>query len=389
MDPIKVDKAKELYETTIVYLLRTQPFFASLLLRMQVEFSGRIPTAGVYVKERIHLIINPEFFNELTLQERIAVVIHECYHCINNHFVRYKNNNKKLFNIAADIAINQYIQNIPQTLMINGQKGKTATIENMALEGIKLDPRETAEYYYKRLYQEVKKNKMKESGDGSPQPIDDHDIWEEGFTSEEVVKQVLAQNVNKAVEDTKKRSIGKIPSEVLLSIDRLNRSIVDWKNVLRRFVSNSAEIYKVETRSRRNRRYGLLYPGDKTECKTNITAIIDTSGSMSPEQLSEIQGELMAMTANQIEVTLIQCDAKVHSVQKYQKNQEIQFHGGGGTDMNDAFAEAKKHQPDGIICFTDGYIPPTANPKVKTLWVITGNKDFKQDFGESLHLEGK
>lgn len=382
--------SREQLETVTIGLLRTQPFFASLLLRCHVEFSERIPTAGVYVKEKINMIINPKFFDALKYEERISVVIHEMYHCINNHFGRYKNNDKQLFNVAADIAINQYIKNIPQEFQIQGRTAKTATIENFKKNFPKLKAKESTEYYYKEIYEQIQKNKGSGSDGKDGEPIDDHEIWGEGYESEEVVKQVLTQSVNSAVEEAKKHTngIGSIPSEVLLAIDELNRSVIDWKNVLRKFVANSSEVFKTPTRTKRNRRYGLLYPGDKTECKTNIVSIVDTSGSMSAEQLAEINGEMMALVNNQVEVTLVQCDAAVHGVEKFKKSTNVQFKGGGGTSMIPGFKEAMKHQPDAIICFTDGYIGEINNPKVPTLWIINnGDRNFNPGFGKIIHIQ--
>lgn len=387
---------ENILETAMMHLLRSEPFFASMLLKMNKEFSDRVPTAGVYVKDRIYLVINPEFFGSLTLAEQIAVLKHEVLHCVNDHFSRYKQNDKKVFNIAADIAINQCIKNIPQTFMVKGEKARSATIENYKEAYPNLKPKESAEYYYKEIYKNAKKITMKIGADGEPEfsdengkPIDDHEIWEEGYESEELVKQVLAQTVNNAVEDAKRHpfGMGSIPGEVLIAIDKLNRSLLDWKGILRKFVANSSEVFKTQTRTKRNRRFGLVYPGDKTECNTNISAIIDTSGSMSSEQLAEINGEMMALVNNSVDVTLIQCDAMVHGVEKFTKRTDVKFRGGGGTSMLPGFNEAKKHTPDAIICFTDGYIPnDVSNPKVPVLWVVTGNKDFKWEFGRVIHI---
>lgn len=383
-------------ETAMIALLKTEPFFASMLLKMNREFSDRVPTAGVYVKDKIHLVVNPKFFASLTLLEQIAVLKHEVFHCISNHFARYKQHDKKLFNVAADIAINQYIKNIPQNVTIDGEKAKTATLENYSSFYPNLKQKETAEYYYNELWDKAKKVTMKLDQNGNPEfsdedgkPIDDHEIWNEGYTNEQVVKQVIAHTVNSAVEEAKKHMLGmgNIPSEVLIAIDKLNRSLLDWKGILRKFVANSSEVFKTPTRTRRNRRFGTLYPGEKTECNINITSIIDTSGSMSPQQLSEINSEMLALVNNNVDVTLIQCDTKVHGIEKFNKKTSVKFKGGGGTSMAPAFEEALKHQPDAIICFTDGYIPDDiSKSKVPCLWVVSNNKDFKWHFGKVVHL---
>lgn len=381
---------REQFQEAITVLLLKQPFYASLLLQMEREFSDRIPTAGVYVKNKIHLTINPEFFNSLTVLERVAVLMHECGHVINNHFARYKNFDPKLFNIAADIAINQLIPGIPQEFTVKGEKCKTATIQNYSQ--FKLVPNETTENYYATLFKNAKKITIKVGGHGEGQPqdgqtLDDHEIWKEGSGNKTLVHNVVKNAVNNAYKQAIARQHGNIPAEVERLIQELNKSQLDWKSILRRFVANSSECYVVDTRKRRNRRFGVYYPGSKVESKLNVVEINDTSGSMSEEQLSEIYNELVGMARQQVKITSIDCDAKVHDVRKFDSRVKPKFKGGGGTCMSPALTEAMKHSPDCIIVFTDGYIPDPIKVSVPVLWVITGeNKDFKVPYGKMVQM---
>jgi predicted metal-dependent peptidase len=392
LNPAHVEQAKKDLEQAIIILLTKEPFYASLLLQMKREFTNRIPTAGVYVKDTINLAINPEFFIQFNRLEQIAILKHESAHVLLNHTSRWQDFSPRLYNVAADIAINQLIHGVPQEFVINGEKARSATIENYSQ--YKLTPKETAEHYYRVLDQKLPKMKMPQqckpggSGTGEPQTIDDHDIWKEGYANKNLTENVTRNAVNKAYKEAVGRAPGSIPAEVERIIQEMNKAKLDWKSILRRFVANSMETFIVETRKRRNRRFGIYHPGTKVESKLNIVEINDTSGSMSDEQLAEIYNELKAMASNDVMITSIDCDTEVHEVRKFDNRVKPTFKGGGGTDMTPALTEAMKHQPDCVIYFGDGYIPEPIRINVPMLWVINGgNKDFKPPYGKVVYMD--
>ena len=92
-------------------LIFTEPFYGLFLIGINKQYSERIPTAGVS-KHGIgmQLTINPEFYNELSEDHRFGLIKHELLHIAFGHLLlRDSYSNHKLFNIAADLEINQYI----------------------------------------------------------------------------------------------------------------------------------------------------------------------------------------------------------------------------------------------------------------------------------------
>ena len=92
-------------------LIFSEPFYGIFLIGLQKSFSKELPTAGVG-KHGIgmRLVINPDFFGDLSEFHQQGLLKHELLHIAFGHIIladRYPN--KKLFNIAADIEINQYI----------------------------------------------------------------------------------------------------------------------------------------------------------------------------------------------------------------------------------------------------------------------------------------
>ena len=90
-----------------------------------MELTDAIPTAGVVLlKKHILLVVNPTFLmKELTdIGERGAVLKHEALHIILKHIIQIRNptfTDKNLYNIAADLEVNQYIGS-PWTLPTSG-----------------------------------------------------------------------------------------------------------------------------------------------------------------------------------------------------------------------------------------------------------------------------
>jgi predicted metal-dependent peptidase len=92
-------------------LLFSEPFYGLFLVGLNKTFSKDIPTAGVSKQGlNAQLTVNPEFFNNLPDKHRIGLLKHELLHISFGHLLsRDRYQDKELFNIAADLEINQYI----------------------------------------------------------------------------------------------------------------------------------------------------------------------------------------------------------------------------------------------------------------------------------------
>ncbi len=122
-------------------------FYSFIIAKMKIDITTKVPTAGAgFYNNTYNLLVNPNFFDTLSIDERIAVLIHECQHVILQHIFRKGERDHKLFNIAADIAINQFIDNIPE----GGMFPKT----------FELPEHLTTEQYYSLLKKEQEKQQQ-------------------------------------------------------------------------------------------------------------------------------------------------------------------------------------------------------------------------------------
>ncbi len=126
------------------------------------------------------------------------------------------------------------------------------------------------------------------------------------------------------------------------------------------------------TYARPNRRAsstpGILRPGWRRQNPT-VACVIDTSGSVDEEMLGralgEVEGAVVALGVGGSDLTVLTCDAAVHTVARLRRARDADLVGGGGTDLRVALAalDTLRPRPTLAVVFTDGYTPwPDAPP---------------------------
>ncbi len=256
----------------------------------------------------------------------------------------------------------------------------------------KVENLQHTEYYYDLLQEEGKKGNGPAGGGVQVVLVDDHSIWNEGEKDQEIVKEKVKQVVNGAVEKTTEQNgAGSIPGDLMDLIERLNHVPKDWRADLQRFAARTSEIKIESSRKRRNRRYGLLYPGHKIYPELHLAVCTDCSGSVSDEQLNQFFAEINKIKELGAKITIIEFDAKVNNVYEYDPKKPIKVTGRGGTHFQPAFEEASKHEVDGIIFFTDGgdCYNDAKQPKVPLLWALLDGYTCTYEWGQKTYVKVK
>ncbi len=390
-------------QQAIVALLGTEPFYAHLISRMLIRQERSIPTAGVYVTDKINMVYNPDWMESLELIDVVKVLKHECGHILQEHILRSKQigaekgQMQRRFNIATDATIN-VADLIPTVEKIGGvtvnklneQLKKLIddanAKDNKNRQFSAMEKGQISEYYYNRLneFADEHGDLLPESGMG--ETIDDHSVWEKSDGNDEILKEVIKNSVNEAVKSS--GGIGNIPSDIASIINEMNRSQVNWKSQLRQFYVSTLKSSRVNTRKKRNRRYGILQPGNKKKPELHIGLCVDTSGSVSDEELSMFWAEMDAIYKCGVSITVIEADCYVQNVYKFEPNKTPTFKGRGGTAYNPALKKAVELNVDGIIYCGDFDISDTPeNPKKPLLWVGVRNSPPPANFGKVIYLE--
>tara|TARA_B110000459_G_C16610851_1_gene496031 strand:+ start:1534 stop:2697 length:1164 start_codon:yes stop_codon:yes gene_type:complete len=364
-------------------LILQEPFYGLFLVGLNKAIRKDIPTAGVSKHGiGVQLSVNPDFLDSLSEDHRVGLVKHEILHISFGHLImRDMYSDHKLFNIAADLEINQYIETkyLP-----------TGGITMDTFPELTLPPRAGTKVYYDLLSQAKDDGTCQsldsmlndETGDS---PYDDHGTWKEFDDLSEADKKLVQKQVEhqlkEVAEQTEKRQ-GNLPGELAELIGRLRHiepPKFDWKSYLRRFVGNSSISYTKKLRRKYNKRY-VANPGLKIKFKNHILVGVDTSGSVSSEELIEFMSEICHMHKTGHKITVAQCDTQLNSVEEFNPKKDWAIKGRGGTSFQPVIDHYNEHgKYTALIYLTDGEAYNPDNCPANTLWVISSRSEKNDD----------
>jgi predicted metal-dependent peptidase len=416
----------EVAKTSIQLMLKETfygHFFTSILKDVS-EKTGSIATT-ISNKQLIKLIVNPNYWdNDLkidgneqgTKNLRYGAIKHQILHIVFKHALRFQEfGNKKLFGIASDLAVNQYVQSDQLT---------EDAIRMEDFPDFKLTRGQSIDYYYKHLSDQL--DSMQDSSGGSGgsddsdqqegdsnsssadgfnesqrklkdlmesednEQLEQHKFWNDfeklSSAEQKMIEAAVNESIVNSVSRIKSRDYGKLPGGLQQYINLLMDALkpnINWRRILRIFTASSSRTRLKNTIRRPSKRYGTT-PGIKIQSKQKILIAIDTSGSVNNEELREFFGEIYYIWKQGAEIYIVECDTHIHNQYNYNGRPPEVISGRGGTDFNAPIQFANDiFQPDALIYFTDGFAAaPTVYCRKPILWMITsqGIEDAKWDF---------
>ena len=178
------------------------------------------------------------------------------------------------------------------------------------------------------------------------------------------------------------RAEGKVPGQVEETIQGAHVSTLDWRTLLRRYMTDAARHdYSWSVPNRRFIDGGLYLPSIRSEGIETIAVIVDTSGSLPSGTLAEFWAELREVAAEIRPETVIvlQVDAALQDAAEYAPDDlpdEIAVKGRGGTDFRPGFAwlDEQGIEPGVCLYFTDMECSdyPEVEPGFPVAWVNWG-----------------
>ena len=377
-----MNNIQDLVAKTTKELILTEPFYGLFLIGINKKFTDQIPTAGVS-KHNIgmQLTINPEFYTGLNSSHRVGLIKHELLHIAFGHLImRDLYSNHKLFNIAADLEINQYIDS---DMLPDGGLLLTSFPE--------LDfPTKAGTKVYYNLLEKAKDDGTSPSLDSLMDEMDGesqycHNTWNEFDNLSEPDKKLMEKQVEhqlKQAADTTIKKSGNIPGEFKDIIDRLfniQPAKFDWKSYLKRFVGNSSVVYTKKLRRKYNKRYSGS-PGLKIKFKNHILVGVDTSGSVNNDELKEFFSELAHMCKTGHKISVAQCDTRLRTVEEFNPKKDWEIHGRGGTSFQPVIDHYnEKGSYTALIYLTDGEAYSPDNCPKNTLWCLSSISDMNNE----------
>ena len=406
---------------TSIKLLLTEPFYGHFMMGLPKEISEQTKTAAVAVmnKQSLKLIVNQNFWSKLNDDHRYGLIKHEMLHIMLKHLFILKNfTNKSLFNIAADIVVNQYVER--KQLPDGG-----ILLENFAylkpMYDIDLERDKEVGYYYRKL-DDIFKQQPKMSFEaacqkadpkkskGEPQvqltqnfiegstALEQHKFWEELEKMSEGERKLAEYQANRIIKQTadrvkhKYKNFGNLPAGLISMLEEILASMkpqFNWRRLLRLFAASSNSSYIKNTIRRASKRYGTV-PGIKIKRRNRLLLAVDTSGSVKDKELIEFFSEIYFIWRQGADIQVVECDTHIHNTFKYRGITPVKVHGRGGTSFEEPIRYGnEEYRPDALIYFTDGYAnPPTRLARFPILWVITP-QGIKEDNPVWKKLPGK
>lgn len=362
------------------------------------RWNEQVPTAGVSLNGiNYQLDINTEFWVKLKPEKHRGLLKHELLHIGFFHLTDFQHlTNKEIANIAMDLEINQYIDSndLPEG-------GMTLDL----FPELNLEAKKGTQYYYDKLMKGSQQgncpnlNKLLDGmGNGQCQVkvnvkgkdkdvnAPNHDSWEEFQDLPEATQKLIkkqTEHILKEVADQVEKSRGTVPgefAEIIKKINTLEPAKFDWRGYLRRFSGGSQKVYTKKTRRKYNKRYEEN-PGLKIKPRRHILFAIDTSGSVSTNELKECVNELYHIHKTGTEITVVQADTAISHIGKFNHREDFKLHGRGGTSFQpviDYFNE-NVHKYTCLIYFTDGEAPAPTPAKGRMLWVLSSQSPLNPE----------
>lgn len=365
-------------------LMIKDPFYGLFLMRLNKFFSDDVPTAGIRI-DGINpvLAINKDWWYTLDDDTKTAVIKHECFHILLGHLTEnwdyLRKHDSKTTNMAMDAEING---NIPEL-----QTGGFIWPAKYGLENNK------GTLFY---YEYFSKNPPQGSGEaGGDQLVDDHSQWQSDKLSD-AQKQLIQQQIDSIAKSTAEqvqKSQGTVPNKFKDYIDKLfqkKERIFNWKQYFRKSIGTAIDVELRKTRKKESRRFPDA-SGLKHKRKASVLVAVDTSGSVSGEELNEFFSEINHIYKAGTDITIIECDAKIQRIYKYTGKWDGTVHGRGGTVFDEVYEYRNEHRRDFTACvfFTDGYLDVNTKLSGNNIWIITSN-GYRQKYpGHSIYIPKK
>lgn len=339
-------------------------FFGRLLIDLVLKEDNNQPTG--YTDGKV-IGYNKKFIEENPLAIVKFFLVHEVMHVALMHNLRRGGRDFKRWNMACDYVINLLLEDadfdVPDFALLDEK------YRGMGSEAV-----------YSALQQEQNGQGDDDGqGEGKPGPEGFGEVRD--FPGNATEQHQAAQDIKVAVSQAynQAKAAGKVPTGFESVIEGLLTPKVDWREVLRDMVSAAA---KDDYSWRRpNRRYSggdIIFPSLYSEKLGEVVVAVDTSGSMSDQELQQAASEISSILEDfpGASARVIYCDAGVHTeaTQVFESDDfpiVLKAKGGGGTRFEPVFNHVAEfdEQPMALLYMTDlcGAIPELA-PDYPVIW---------------------
>ena len=398
-DSVADSAARERLVTARIGLLLKAPFFGNLATRMTLTNADEwCPTAATDGRKFYY---NSKFINSLPLKQLEFLVGHEVLHAVYDHIGRRGDREPRLANIAADYCVNADLleqrvgERITVVPILYDAKYKGMSFEEVYDDLYQNTPKMTLDQLTEMLLDEHLDGQDGEGeGEGQDGKGKDGKSGKPRLSEEE--RKAIRDEIKEAVLASAQASgAGNLPGGVKRLIKSLTEPVINWRELLQQQIQSTIKSdFTWQRPSRRSWHMDAILPGMKPGETVDVVVAMDTSGSISGEDikafLSEVKGIMESY--DDYRVRVITWDTAVHNPQEFTSDnmEDILAYepgGGGGTEPHCIWNWLKDNdiEPKKLVVFTDycfyGFNPREVEDYCETVWVIKGNRNAQPDFG--------
>jgi predicted metal-dependent peptidase len=392
------------YDSINTALFFISPFMGSLLRKCKLVIttdSDKCPTAGV--SEDDYIILNYDWWNSLNPADKSWILSHETGHVAFRSSDRFKKGvmEKRNWNVATDATINEIIKefNLKNTessirdfgvsiQKLYDQVSSIVQTKTSAKSAFNLTPDDMRIMTAEEIYWIMDKYlpHMKMQGSGSSDLKDGNEGNGEsdgnGVEMQEGDKELydgkngkdgLAEKWKEAVVNAyaTQKAVGTVPAGIERAISSMLEPKVNWKTLVKQaFVTGMGKTV-AGTYRRPSRKIPLL-PGLQRFTYPTVHFLVDTSGSMGDQELSQGLGEIYSAAKNS-PVVVVPWDSESYEAVRASTQSEViskvgsALKGGGGTVVGPVLKRTLEHMKprDIVVLFTDGDIFDLDNEATK------------------------
>ncbi|MET0088462.1 MAG: VWA-like domain-containing protein [Candidatus Thiodiazotropha sp.] len=383
-------------------LILDKPFLGALVMRLPMEAANPdwCPATATDARKFYY---NPEFIDQLTLDETQFMLAHEALHCALSHFARRQHRTKLHWDMACDYAINPLLvadglKPPPGSLMLPQFQGMTAEEIYPCLDD-KDDEKPLDNHVYDEDNTkgtgsgktEKQMNKDREQSD-TEREGDDHDQPQTGTGSAasqppplspdeaETLNIQWQQRLAGAAQQA--MQVGKLDGAMARMVDHLLQPQLPWRLLLARYMTAIAR--DDFSYMRPSRREGEFILPSLRSNQMELVVALDTSGSIQDHEMGEFLAEINALKGQmRARITLLACDSALTEGAPwvYESWEDFQLPasitGGGGTSFVPVFDWVRDQgvRPDLLVYFTDAEGAfPEHPPQFPVIWLIKGKE---------------
>jgi predicted metal-dependent peptidase len=401
-------------------LILDKPFLGALVLRLPMIKADPSWCKTTFSDGKT-FYYNADYINGLDVEQTQFALSHEALHCALSHFYRRGHRIKTRWDLACDYAVNPLLINdglkpTPDAIYLERYTGMTAEeiypcLDNEDDEEEEQDDQDQnddnnadsldSENRSESGNDISEKDKEQDGGSGGTGDENNEDAGSGtgGAQQPEQMTQQQLEDLNTQWQDRLAGAAqtahqrGQLVGDMARVVDFLLQPRLPWRMLLQRYMTMSARDDYSYTRPSTRRGNPAVYPSLRSS-ETNVIVAIDTSGSISEEEMDEFISEIDAIKSHvRARITLLTCDSELNQGCPWffepwdEFARDIEIRGGGGTNFRPPFewVENLDRPPDLLVYFTDarGIFPP-AEPSYPVLWLVKGQATVP--FGHRIQL---